>query len=93
LINIINTIIIWPESHVNNSSQDAPRYYVDLPIDLNEFMDLDHTIEKRAFMDITDQQLKVELATINVECLTQDALAGTNLLFLPHLLTRRRSGK
>lgn len=44
-------------------------------------------------MDITDQQLKVELATINVERLTQDALAGTNLLFLPHLLTRRRSGK
>jgi len=44
-------------------------------------------------MDITDQQLKVELATINVERLTQDAFAGTNLLFLPHLLTRRRSGK
>jgi hypothetical protein len=43
-------------------------------------------------MDITDQQLKVELATINVEHLTQDALAG-NLLFLPHFLTRRKNGK
>jgi hypothetical protein len=62
LINVVNTIIIKLESHANNSPQDAPRYYVDMPIDLNEVMDLYHTIEKRAFMDITNQQLEVELA-------------------------------
>jgi hypothetical protein len=56
IINVVNTIIIRLESNVNNSSQDAPRYYVDMHIELNEVMDLDHTIEKRAFMDITDQQ-------------------------------------
>jgi hypothetical protein len=32
-------------------------------------------------MDIIDQPLKVELATINVERLTQYALIGTNLIF------------
>ncbi len=47
LINIVNTIIISPKSYVNNSFQNVPRYYVDMPIDLNEVMDLDHTIEKK----------------------------------------------
>jgi hypothetical protein len=42
----VNTIIIRSKSHVNNSFQDVPRYYLDMPIDLNEVMDLDHTIEK-----------------------------------------------
>jgi hypothetical protein len=64
-----------------------------MPIDLNVVMDLDHTIEKKTFMDIIDQQLEVELAKINVEHLTQDALEGTNLLLLPHSPTRRTSGK
>jgi hypothetical protein len=64
-----------------------------MPIDLNEVMDLDHTIKKRVFMDIINQQLKVELPTINVEHLTQYALASTNLLFLPHSPMKRTSGK
>jgi hypothetical protein len=92
LINITSTA--EPTTHefmLNNVAQNQPRYYVDMPT-LSRIINLELVSLTKKLVETLEQSS----TNVGEECRIleiQEALVGSNLLSLPHLLTRRISGR
>jgi hypothetical protein len=94
LINITTTMDILNHGmHVDDVSQDHPKYYVDMPMTIASMEQGVSRNPTNMFMNINKSTLDVEIATKNFEHLTQEALSTNNLLSLPHLLTRKSNNR
>ncbi len=79
------------ESMLNSVVQDQPKYYVDILIE-----SIIINLESIFLIKKSVKTLEQFLVNVRIECKipkTQEALAGINLLSLPHLLARKTSGR
>jgi hypothetical protein len=75
--------------HVDDVSQDHPKYYVNMPMTIASMEQGVATNPTNVFMNMNKSTLDVEIEIKNFEHLTQEALSTNNLLSLPHLLARK----